>query len=77
VHENYGIVLASDGQLDLAITELQAALRLGRDTADLRNGLGATLLAKGRRKQARVHFKKALALRPGFVDAEENLKAAT
>src|SRR4051794_24240331 len=43
------------------------------DIVEVRNELGANLLAQGRRDDAEAEFRAALALRPGYAEARCNL----
>ncbi|CAE8724425.1 unnamed protein product, partial [Polarella glacialis] len=73
--ENCGITLAVAGRHGEAAGYLQAAKRLGRDTPELHSGLGAVRYAQRKLKKAAVSFGRALELRPGWTEAEENLRA--
>ena len=65
-----------DGRTREAIPYFQAALQDAAliDPAQVHNNLGIALAMNGDVQRAEVHFREALKLRPGFPEAEANLR---
>ena len=55
---------------------LRESLRLNPESAEAHNNLGITLAQLGRLEEAVQEWRRALAIKPGFVDAERNLELA-
>jgi Tfp pilus assembly protein PilF len=55
---------------------LRRALELAPEHAEAHHNLGAILAIKGEYAVAVLHFRRALAARPGFAQAQEGLKRA-
>jgi len=79
-HNNLGIALALQGQLDKAITHFQYALRLKPHmkqaqyyTASIHYNLGNALQLQENYEQAIKHFNEAIRLEPDYVKAYNNL----
>ncbi len=72
-HSNLGNALAKKGQIDEAIRQLQAALRLKPDFANAYNNLGYALFQKGQMDEAIRQFEQAIRLEPVYADAHNNL----
>ena len=72
-HNNYGLVLAQDGQLPEAIGQYQEALRLQPDFAEVDINLGLALAASGQPRQAIAYYREALRLNPAQPEAHNNL----
>jgi tetratricopeptide (TPR) repeat protein len=72
-HYNLAAMLQAKGQLDDAMREYGAALRLHPDDAVVNNALGAALLAAGKAGEAAAYLKAALKTRPDYFDAHYNL----
>jgi Tfp pilus assembly protein PilF len=72
-HHNLGIALEQKGNLDDAIEEYYAALKIKPDYLDVLNNLGVALVSKGDYEQAVLSFKKALKTDPQKTDARMNL----
>jgi len=74
-HNLLGNLLAAQGRLDEAVRAYEEALRLDAKLADAHFKLGLILSDAGRYPQARPHLAAALALAPGFAEAERRLAA--
>jgi len=72
-HYNLAAMLQAKGQLENAMREYDAALRLRPDDAVVNNALGAALLAAGKADEAAAYLKAALKTRPDYFDAHYNL----
>jgi tetratricopeptide (TPR) repeat protein len=75
IRYDFGSVLLEAGQLDEAIKEFRAALATS-PSAETMNNLGIALGSQGKLDDAIDQFQRALKLRPGFADAQKNLKMA-
>ncbi len=75
-HYNLAAMLQTRNDLDAAIGEYQAALRLRPDDAAANNALGAALTAAGHPDQAVPYLQAALKARPDDFDAHYNLGIA-
>ena len=73
---NLGIVFLDKGQLDDAISRLQAAIDLRPENAPAHDNLAKALLKKGQVSEAMVHYRKFLELEPGNVEARNTLGTA-
>ncbi|CAL1142816.1 unnamed protein product [Cladocopium goreaui] len=73
--EHFGLALAVAGRHAEALVTLQAAQQLGRDSAELHNGLGAIWFAQKKWRRAQMEFERSLELRPSWTEAQENLLA--
>jgi len=73
---NLGIVLLQKGQLDEAISRLQAAIDLRPENGPAHDNLAKALLQKGRLAEAMVHYRKFLEVEPGNVEARNFLGTA-
>jgi protein O-mannosyl-transferase len=73
---NLGIIFLDKGQLDDAISKLQAALDLRPENAPAHDNLAKALLRKGQITEAMVHYRKFLALQPENVEARNTLGTA-
>eukprot|EP00747_Dinoflagellata_sp_TGD_P091081 gnl/TRDRNA2_/TRDRNA2_164934_c4_seq2.p2 gnl/TRDRNA2_/TRDRNA2_164934_c4~~gnl/TRDRNA2_/TRDRNA2_164934_c4_seq2.p2 ORF type:complete len:118 (+),score=21.91 gnl/TRDRNA2_/TRDRNA2_164934_c4_seq2:158-511(+) len=67
--------LLTNGRQSEATSHLKTALRLGRQSPELWNGMGACRFSTGRLQQADSCFRAALSLRPSYKDAADNLAA--
>jgi tetratricopeptide (TPR) repeat protein len=72
-HDNLGIVLFQQGQVDKAILQFQKALDIKPDDVVTRKNLGIALLLKGQEREALVQFQKVLAIQPDDALARNNL----
>ncbi len=72
-HYNLAAMLQAKNDLEAAIPEYEAAVRLRSDDAAANNGLGAALLAAGHPEQGAVYLHEALKVRPDYFDAHYNL----
>ena len=73
---NLGIIFLDKGQLDNAISKLQAAVDLRPENAPAHDNLAKALLRKGQVAEAMVHYRKFLELEPGNVEARNTLGTA-
>ena len=64
-------------QYDKALADFTAALRINPDNAHAHNNIGMMLEKMGRSEEAVCHFKKALQIKPGYMDAAKNLREAS
>jgi tetratricopeptide (TPR) repeat protein len=72
-HYNLGAMLQSRQDLNGAIAQYEAALRLRPRDAAGNNALGAALVAAGRPDQGAPYLRNALQARPDYFDAHYNL----
>ena len=70
---NLGIIFLDKGQLDDAISKLQAAIDLRPENAPAHDNLAKALLKKGQVTEAMVHYRKFLELEPASVEARNTL----
>jgi cytochrome c-type biogenesis protein CcmH/NrfG len=73
---NLGIIFLDKGQLDDAISKLQAAIDLRPENAPAHDNLAKALLKKGQVAEAMVHYRKFLELEPVNVEARNTLGTA-
>jgi protein O-mannosyl-transferase len=73
---NLGIIFLQKGQLDDAISMLQAAIDLRPENGPAHNNLAKALLQKGRIAEAMVHYRKFLEIEPKNVEARNILGTA-
>jgi protein O-mannosyl-transferase len=73
---NLGIIFLDKGQLDDAISKLQAAIDLRPENAPAHDNLAKALLKKGLASEAMVHYRKFLEIEPGNVEARNTLGTA-
>ena len=73
---NLGIIFLDKGQLDDAISKLQAAIDLRPENAPAHDNLAKALLRKGQVAEAMVHYRKFLELEPANVEARNTLGTA-
>jgi tetratricopeptide (TPR) repeat protein len=74
-HDAVASLYLDAGQLDEAIAEFRASLRLNRESAPTHYNLGFALSARGRRDEAIAAFEEALRIDPGYAQAHNNLGA--
>lgn len=72
-HYNLAAMLQARNNLDDALGEYEAALRLRPDDATANNAVGAALLAAGQPGKAAPYLLAALKARPDYSDAHYNL----
>lgn len=72
-HYNLAAMLQAKNNLDGAVSEYAAAVRLQPQDATANNALGAALVAAGHPDQAASYLKTALTLEPDYFDAHYNL----
>src|SRR5262249_53403914 len=70
---NLGIIFLDKGQLDDAISNLQAAIDLRPENAPAHDNLAKALLKKGQVAEAMIHYRKFLELEPANVEARNTL----
>jgi tetratricopeptide (TPR) repeat protein len=75
-HNNLGLALADQGQLDDAIQHYEIALKLKPDYADAQNNLGNALVTQGKPADAIPHYQRALQINPHFAKAQCDLGVA-
>ncbi len=73
---NLGIIFLDKGQLDNAISKLQAAIDLRPENGPAHDNLAKALLQKGQVADAMVHYRKFLEIEPGNVEARNTLGTA-
>jgi protein O-mannosyl-transferase len=73
---NLGIIFLDKGQLDEAVSKLQAAVDLRPENGPAHDNLAKALLRKGRVAEAMVHYRKFLEIEPGNVEARNTLGTA-
>lgn len=73
---NLGIIFLDKGQLDEAISKLQAAIALRPDNGPAHDNLAKALLQKGQLAEAMVHYRKFLEIEPENVEARNTLGTA-
>ena len=74
-HDAVASLYLDAGQLDEAIAEFRASLRLNRESAPTHYNLGFALSARGRRDEAIAAFQDALRIDPDYAQAHNNLGA--
>jgi protein O-mannosyl-transferase len=73
---NLGILYLEKGQLDDAISKLQAAIDLRPENGPAHDNLAKAFLKKGQVREAMVHYRKFLEIEPGNVEARNILGTA-
>ena len=73
---NFGIIFLEKGQLDDAISNLQAAIDVRPENAPAHDNLAKALLQKGQVAEAMVHYRKFLEIEPDNVEARNTLGTA-
>jgi Tfp pilus assembly protein PilF len=73
---NLGIIFLENGQLDDAISKLQAAIDLRPENGPAHDNLAKALLKKGHVAEAMVHYRKLLEIEPGNVETRNTLGTA-
>ncbi|MEE9211392.1 MAG: tetratricopeptide repeat protein, partial [Phycisphaeraceae bacterium] len=72
-HNNLGMALKSEGQLDEAASHFRQALQLDPRHVEAHNNLGIVLGSQGKLDEAIVHFRRALQIDPDYADAHSDL----
>jgi tetratricopeptide (TPR) repeat protein len=70
-HVNYGLLLAAAGQIQEALEQFQAVL----SPAEAHYNIGSVYEQQGHKEDAKVEYRKALALDPNLSDAQKRLDA--
>jgi hypothetical protein len=73
---NLGIIFLEKGQLDDAISKLQAAIDLRPENGPAHDNLAKALLKKGHLAEAMVEYRKLLEIEPGNVETRNTLGTA-
>ncbi len=76
-HYQLGMILSQQNERAAAEEQFQAVLRLDPTHYLAHNSLGMLLVGQGKLSEARTHFEQALEVNPGYIDAKQNLAAAT
>ncbi len=71
-----GSALLERGDVRRAEAALGESLLLNPNSAEAHNNLGIALASSGRLDEAVGHWRRALEIKPGFADAEKNLRLA-
>lgn len=71
-HNNWGLVLKSQGRFEEAMAHYQEAVRIKPDYAEAHNNWGTTLQSLGRLDEAVAHFHAALRAKPDYAEAHNN-----
>ncbi|WNG44185.1 tetratricopeptide repeat protein [Archangium minus] len=71
-HNEQGARLATEGRMDEALAEFEAAVKVAPDYADARYNLAQLLTKKGDTQRAEQEYRKAI---PGFHEREKVLRA--
>ena len=74
-HDAVADLYLEDGQLNDAVAEYRASLRLNPDSAPTHYNLGFALSALGKRDEAVAQFEDAVRLDPDYAQAHNNLGA--
>jgi protein O-GlcNAc transferase len=72
-HYNLGVSLLATSELDAAIESLRTAAKRDRRMPEIRNNLGVAYRRAGRLDEASAQFTAALAAKPDYDDARNNL----
>jgi spermidine synthase len=76
-HNVLGVGYASAGDIERALVEFRAALRLDPDSAATHWHLGAALAARGAREEAIAHLRRSVEIDPSNELARNDLRALT
>lgn len=76
IHNNLGLALAEQGDLQGAIQEYRDALKIRTDKPFIHNNLGMALAKQGFYDDAIAAYRQALLLSPGYANAYNNLGMA-
>lgn len=72
-HSRLGLVLSSQGQLELAQTEFETAAAIHPDEVTIHMNLGSILLQKGETEKALDQYRQALKINPRNAEVHYNL----
>ncbi|MDD2914129.1 MAG: tetratricopeptide repeat protein [Gallionella sp.] len=73
VHNNLGVMLQSQGQIEAALKSLRRALELKPDYANAHNSLGSILDDLEQFDAAQSSYRRAIKINPDLADAHNNL----
>lgn len=76
IHNNLGIAHAKNWNLDAALREFRAAVRINPNYSEAHYNLGITLAMRGELDAAIWELREALRLHPGDTRAKDNLRIA-
>lgn len=68
------LILQLDGEIDLAVDLIQNALKMDRGNPAYLDTAGLAMLKKGKKKEAKIFFEKALQILPGNIELKEHLR---
>jgi len=72
-HDNLGVILGQQGNLEKAVYHLSEAVRLNPNNEKAHNNLGIALAMQGRYSEAIHHYREALRIKPRYRIARRNL----
>lgn len=75
-HNNLGLLLFRDGEIDAALTHYIQALKVRPDDVEVHNNLGNALAAKERFDEAIKHYSRAVELDPNHAAGFNNMGVA-
>ena len=75
-HNNLGLFVGSNGNLETALTHFRRALEIRPMYVEAVNNIGTALSRMGRTREAIVEYEKALELRPDLPEMQNNLATA-
>jgi Tfp pilus assembly protein PilF len=67
------MILMNEGKVAEAEAGFREALKFKSDLVEAHNNLGVALVCQERYPEGAAHFAKALALKPGYAAAKDNL----
>jgi protein O-mannosyl-transferase len=72
-HNNLGLVRATQGRVEEAMSQYREAIRLNGDNIDARNNLGVALAAQGKIEEAIAQYREAIQRKHDYFRAYNNL----
>ena len=75
-HDNLGVLLAQQGELQAALAHLEAAVAIKPDNEKALNNLGNVLMILGRPEQAAARYAEAVRLQPDYAAGRYGLGTA-
>jgi tetratricopeptide (TPR) repeat protein len=76
MHNNFGVVLQSQGGFDEAIDHFRRALKIRPDDTEAHNNIGNVLQKQGKLDEAIIHYLEALRIMPNDAKTYSNLGIA-